>query len=98
VAAIFSEIADTGYTLLWKDVNLRSFNPKLAAVALAAAILIAAVDARRHMADYVLEPGRNYQRTDQTGALIFHIRRSECRLYEAMVRTGYVSLVIAMGR
>lgn len=40
----------------------RSFSPKLAAAGLAAAIVIAAVDAQSHEARYLLEPGRRFQR------------------------------------
>ena len=71
----------------------RSFSPKLVAAALAAAILIAALDARRHMAVYVLEPGRNHQRIDLdrgTYLSTYPAVSSAGLFYQAMVRKGYV--------
>src|SRR6202045_5550890 len=71
----------------------RSFSPKLVAAALAAAMLIAAVDAQRHMAVYVLEPGRNYQRIDLdrgTYLSTYPAVSSAGLFYQAMVRSGYV--------
>jgi hypothetical protein len=71
----------------------RSFSPKLVAAALAAAILIAALDARKHMAVYVLEPGRNYQRIDLdrgTYLSTYPAVSSAGLFYQAMVRKGYV--------
>lgn len=71
----------------------RSLSPKLVAAALAAAILIAALDARRHMAAYVLEPGRNHQRIDLdrgTYLSTFPAVSSAGLFYQAMVRSGYV--------
>jgi hypothetical protein len=71
----------------------RSFSPKLVAAALAAAILIAALDARRHMAAYVLEPGRNHQRIDLdrgTYLSTYPAVSSAGLFYQAMVRRGYV--------
>jgi hypothetical protein len=71
----------------------RSFSPKLVASALAAAILIAALDARRHMSVYVLEPGRHFQRIalDQGTYLSTYPAVSSAGLfYQAMVRSGYV--------
>jgi hypothetical protein len=71
----------------------RSFSPKLVAAALAAAILIAALDTRRHMAVYVLEPGRNHQRIDLdrgTYLSTYPAVSSAGLFYQAMVRKGYV--------
>ena len=71
----------------------RSFSPKLIAAALAAAILIAALDARRHIAVYVLEPGRNHQRIDLdrgTYLSTYPAVSSAGLFYQAMVRKGYV--------
>jgi hypothetical protein len=71
----------------------RSLSPKLVAVTLAAATLIAAVDARRHAVRYVLEPGRHFQRIalDQgTYLSTFPAVSSAGLFYQAMVRSGYV--------
>jgi len=71
----------------------RSFSPKLVAATLAAAILIAALDARRHMAVYVLEPGRNHHRIDLdrgTYLSTYPAVSSAGLFYQAMVRKGYV--------
>jgi hypothetical protein len=71
----------------------RSFSSKLVAAALGAAILIAALDARRHMAVYVLEPGRNHQRIDLdrgTYLSAYPAVSSAGLFYQAMVRKGYV--------
>jgi hypothetical protein len=71
----------------------RSLSPKLVAAALAAAILIAALDARRHMAAYVLEPSRNHQRIDLdrgTYLSTYPAVSSAGLFYQAMVRKGYV--------
>ena len=58
-----------------------------------AAILIAALDARSHVAGYMLEPGRRFQRIalDQgTFLSIFPAVSSAGLFYQAMVRSGYV--------
>jgi Glycosyltransferase family 87/WD40-like Beta Propeller Repeat len=71
----------------------RSLSPKLVAVALVVAILIAGLDARRHGAGYVLEPGRRFERIalDQGTYLSTYPAVSSAGLfYEAMVRSGYV--------
>jgi Glycosyltransferase family 87/WD40-like Beta Propeller Repeat len=71
----------------------RSCSPKLVAAALAAAILIASVDARRHRAGYGLEPGRHFQRIDLdrgTYLSTFPAVSSAGLFYQAMVRSGYV--------
>jgi hypothetical protein len=71
----------------------RSLSPKLVAAALVAAILIAAVDARRHMAAYLLEPARHYPRIDLdrgTYLSTYPAVSSAGLFYQAMVRSGYV--------
>jgi hypothetical protein len=71
----------------------RSFSPKLVPAAVLAAILIAAVGARRHSAGYALEPGRHFQRIalDQgTFLSTFPAVSSAGLFYQAMVRRGYV--------
>jgi hypothetical protein len=71
----------------------RSLSPKLVAVALVVAILIAGLDARRHGAGYVLEPGRRFERIalDQGTYLSTYPAVSSAGLfYEGMVRCGYV--------
>src|SRR6202166_216110 len=71
----------------------RSFVSKLVAAALAAAILIAALGARRHMAAYALEPARNHQRIDLdrgTYLSTYPAISSAGLFYQAMVRSGYV--------
>jgi hypothetical protein len=71
----------------------RSFSPKLVAGAVVAAMLIAALDGQRHAADYVLEPGRRFQRValDQGTFLSTSPAISSAGLfYQAMVRSGYV--------
>jgi Glycosyltransferase family 87/WD40-like Beta Propeller Repeat len=71
----------------------RSFSPKLAAGAVVAAMLIAALDGRRHAADYALEPGRRFPRValDQgTFLSTFPVVSSAGLFYQAMVPSGYV--------
>lgn len=71
----------------------QSFSPKLVAGAVVAAMLIAALDGQRHAADYVLEPGRRFQRValDQGTFLSTSPAISSAGLfYQAMVRSGYV--------
>jgi len=71
----------------------RALNPRPVAAALVAAILIAALDARRHAESYVLEPGRRFQRIalDQGTYLSTYPTTSSAGLfYEAMVPSGYV--------
>ncbi|MGA2812435.1 MAG: glycosyltransferase 87 family protein [Candidatus Acidiferrum sp.] len=71
----------------------RSFTPKLVAGAVVTAMLIAALDAQRHMADYVLEPGRRFQRVAlDHGTLLstFPVVSSAGLFYQALVRSGYV--------
>ena len=60
---------------------------------LAAVIVIAAFDARRHQARYLLEPGRHFQRValDRgTYLSTFPAVSSAGLFYQAMVRSGYV--------
>ena len=79
----------------------RSFSPKLVAAALVTAILVAAVDARRHSAGYALEPGHHFQRIalDQgTFLSTFPVVSSAGLFYQAMVRSGYVLRWLHDGR
>ncbi len=72
---------------------LRSVSPKLVAGGLAAIIVIAAVDAQRHLARYLLEPERHFQRVAldrNTYLSAFPIMSSAGLFYEAMVPSGYV--------
>src|ERR1700692_2988780 len=72
---------------------LRLFSPKLVAGGLVAVIVIAAFDARRHQARYLLEPGRHFQRValDRgTYLSTFPAVSSAGLFYQAMVRSGYV--------
>jgi len=72
---------------------LRSFSPKLVAGGLAAIIVIAAFDAHRHQARYLLEPARHFQRVSLdrgTYLSTFPAVSSAGLFYQAMVRTGYV--------
>ena len=72
---------------------LRSFSPKLVAGGLVAISLIAAFDARRHLALYRVEPGRHFPRValDRgTSFSTFPAISSAGLFYQAMVRRGYV--------
>ena len=71
----------------------RLLSPKLVAGGLAAVILIAAFDARRHQARYLLEPGRRFQRVAldrDTYFSTFPVVSRAGLFYQAMVRSGYV--------
>jgi hypothetical protein len=71
----------------------RPWSPKLWTAALVTAILVAAVEARRHTLDYALEPGRHFQRValDQgTFLSTFPAVSNGGLFYQAMVRSGYV--------
>jgi len=71
----------------------RPLSPRFVAAALVAAMLIAALDARKHEAGYVLEPGRHFQRIDldkDTYLSTYPAVSSAGLFYQAMVRSGYV--------
>jgi hypothetical protein len=71
----------------------RSVSPKLVAAGLAAVFLIAAFEAKRHEARYLLEPGRHFQRVDLDQGTFFSTFpavSSAGLFYQAMVQSGYV--------
>jgi Glycosyltransferase family 87/WD40-like Beta Propeller Repeat len=71
----------------------RSFSPKLAAGGLLAAIIIAGFSARRQEVQYLLEPGRHFERLalDQgTYSSTFPAVSRAGLFYQAMVQRGYV--------
>jgi hypothetical protein len=79
----------------------RSLSPRFVAAALVAAMLIAALDARKHEAGYLLEPGRHFQRIDldkDTYLSTYPAVSSAGLFYQAMVRSGYVLRWLHDGR
>src|SRR5215469_2537555 len=71
----------------------RAFHPKIIAVGLSSAMIIAALDAERHLTHYFAEPSMNCERlaVDRgTYLSTYPVVTSAGLFYEAMVRSGYV--------
>jgi hypothetical protein len=74
----------------WRALAPR-MTPKLAASVAIVVILLAAADARRHLASYMLEPGRHFEQIVAAGGAVFTPVVTRAGIfYQAIGREGYV--------